>query len=185
MRVPGVAAVVLCVPLSGACASTGAVPRPFPSPRPGSPPAAAVIPPGTEPAAVSASDVPASFPEAGYSLAGTALLYQGVPYRNGGSDPSSGFDCSGLVWYVYAQHGRRVPRTVAELFRAGVEVDPANLQAGDLVFFDTTGSGPSHVGIALGGDRFVHAPNSRGEVRVERLEAAYWASRLVGIRRMD
>ncbi len=185
MRVQGLAAVLLCVLLSGACASSGAVPRPFPSPRPGAPPAAAATPPEAGPSAVPASEIPVSSPEAGYSLAGTALLYQGVPYRNGGTDPASGFDCSGLVWYVYARHGRQVPRTVAELFRAGVEVDPADLEAGDLVFFDISGRGPSHVGIALGGDRFVHAPNSRGEVRVERLEASYWASRLVGIRRMD
>lgn len=185
MRVLGTAIVLLCVLLSGACASSGAVPRPFPSPRPGASPAAAATPDEAWTAATPAPEVEASSPEAGYSLAGTALLYQGVPYRNGGTDPSSGFDCSGLVWYVYAQHGRQVPRTVAELFRAGVEVEPEHLQAGDLVFFDITGRGPSHVGIALGGDRFVHAPNSRGEVRVERLEASYWASRLAGIRRMD
>ena len=185
MRVQGPAAVLLSGLLASACASSGAVPRPFPSPRPSAPPLAAATAPEAGPFATPAPEVPASSPEAGYSLAGTALLYQGVPYRNGGTDPSSGFDCSGLVWYVYAQHGRQVPRTVAELFQAGIDVDPANLQAGDLVFFDISGRGPSHVGIALGGDRFVHAPNSRGEVRVERLEASYWASRLVGIRRMD
>ncbi len=183
MRVQGLPAVVLCVVVSGACASSGAVPRPFPGPRPAAPPAAAAPPSEAPPAPV--PSVPASSAEAGYGVAGTALLYQGVPYRSGGSDPSTGFDCSGFVWFVYAQHGRQVPRTVAELFRSGVEVDPENLEAGDLIFFSTAGAGATHVGIALGGDRFVHAPNSRGEVRVERLASSYWSSRIVGIRRVD
>lgn len=178
MRLHGVSVLVVCVLTSGACASGGAVPRPFPAPRP-APPDSAI------PAAAPASEPPATTLSPGYGLAGTALLYQGVPYRNGGSDPVNGFDCSGLVWFVYAQHGRQVPRTVAELFTAGAAVDPADLQPGDLVFFATAGRSVSHVGIALGGDRFVHAPSARGEVRVERLASEYWASRFAGIRRMD
>ncbi len=182
MRLHGVSLLVVCVLAGGACASSGAVPRPFPGPRSAPAPAPADA---ADPAAAPASEVRAMTLAPGYALAGTALLYQGVPYRNGGSDPANGFDCSGLVWFVYAQHGRQVPRTVAELFRAGEAVDPADLQPGDLVFFATAGRGASHVGIALGGDRFVHAPSSSGEVRVERLAADYWATRFVGIRRMD
>ena len=94
-------------------------------------------------------------------------------YRNGGSDPA-GFDCSGLVWYVFAQHGLRVPRTVGEQYRAGSPIDRGSVRAGDLVFFDTKGAGATHVGISIGGDEFVHAPSSTGEVRVERLRATYW-----------
>lgn len=116
-------------------------------------------------------------------MAGTALSLRGVPYRNGGSDPS-GFDCSGLVWYVFARHGVDVPRTVADQFRVGHHVAVDALQAGDLVFFDTKGAGASHVGLVIGGDEFVHAPNASGAVRVERLRTTYWSSRFVGARRL-
>jgi cell wall-associated NlpC family hydrolase len=127
----------------------------------------------------------------GYAIAGTALGLRGAPYRNGGSDPS-GFDCSGFVRYVFAQHGIGLARTVGEQFHEGAEVK-AGVKAGDLIFFDTSsnggskggnGSAVSHVGMAIGGDEFVHAPSSRGEVRVERLSAPYWASRYIGARRI-
>ena len=108
---------------------------------------------------------------------------RGTPYRNGGGDPS-GFDCSGFVYYVFGQNGVSVPRTVTEQFRAGRDVDPPAMEAGDLVFFTTVTKGASHVGISIGGDEFVHAPSSRGEVRVERLSAPYWSTRFVGARRV-
>ena len=166
--------------LSGACATTGATPRPFPTPAPASPPAAGA-PPAGRPAAK-----PASAPTGAaiaYSVTGTALGLRGTPYRNGGSDPS-GFDCSGLVRYVFAQHGIFVPRTVGEQYRAGHAIDPQQMAAGDLVFFSTVAPGASHVGIAIGGDEFVHAPSGSGEVRVERLSAPYWSTRFVGARRV-
>jgi peptidoglycan endopeptidase LytE len=155
---------------AGGCASTGAIPRPFPVP--GGPP--------VQPAAplVSTGD------PAGEEIAGTALSLRGVPYRNGGSDPA-GFDCSGFVSYVFAQHGVLVPRTVEAQYRAGNGVDSSDLHAGDLVFFDTNGGGVSHVGISLGGDEFVHAPSTSGEVRVERLGTSYWARRFLGARRYN
>ena len=119
----------------------------------------------------------------GYAIAGTALGLRGSPYRNGGSDPS-GFDCSGFVRYVFAQHGIGLGRTVGEQFHEGTEVK-AGVEAGDLIFFTTSNSSAvSHVGMAIGGDEFVHAPSSRGEVRVERLTAPYWASRYIGARRI-
>ena len=123
--------------------------------------------------------------EPGYGVAGTALSYRGVHYRNGGSDPDGGFDCSGFVWYVFARHGIPVPRTVAEQYRTGMSVNGTELRAGDLVFFNTTGASPSHVGISIGGDQFVHAPSASGEVRVEHIGASYWAERFVGIRRLE
>jgi cell wall-associated NlpC family hydrolase len=116
-------------------------------------------------------------------VAGTALSLRGAPYRNGGADPS-GFDCSGFIWYVFAQHGIRIGRTVGEQFREGVEVSPDALEAGDLLFFSTDAAGASHVGMAIGGDEFVHAPSSRGIVRVERLSSSYWAPRYVGAKRL-
>lgn len=159
--------------LSTGCAATGATPQPFPTsrrpPPAASSPAVAVNPDGT--------------PASGYEISGTALAFRGVPYRNGGADPG-GFDCSGLVWYVFARHGLALPRTVEDQYRAGGPVDPAQLEAGDLVFFSTTAPGASHVGIAIGGDSFVHAPSSNGVVRVERLGAGYWAQRFIGARRM-
>jgi cell wall-associated NlpC family hydrolase len=113
----------------------------------------------------------------------TALSYRGVPYRNGGSDPS-GFDCSGLVQWVFAQYGLRLPREVREQYQVGTMVDRNEVQAGDLVFFETVSHGASHVGIALGGDQFVHAPSSRGVVRVENYTTDYWKRRYVGARRV-
>jgi len=77
-----------------------------------------------------------------------------------------------------------VPRKVIEQYRAGHDVPVSQLEPGDLVFFTTVAPGASHVGIALGGDTFVHAPSSTGEVRVERLSAAYWSTRFVGARRV-
>jgi cell wall-associated NlpC family hydrolase len=118
-----------------------------------------------------------------YSVTGTALALRGTPYRNGGADPA-GFDCSGFVRYVFAQHGVTVPRKVGEQFRTGREVRSGQVAAGDLVFFTTVAPGASHVGIAIGGDTFVHAPSTTGEVRVERLTAPYWSTRSVGARRV-
>ena len=119
----------------------------------------------------------------GYEISGTALSLRGKPYRTGGTDPN-GFDCSGLVRYVFAQHGVTVPRTVSEQYRVGGEVAATELAAGDLVFFSTTAPGASHVGIIVGGDSFVHAPTSSGVVRVDQLGGAYWAPRFIGARRM-
>src|SRR3982751_5325215 len=175
MRLPMVRVAVSCVLLLAAvgatgCASTGGVPAPFP--RPGGSTAA---PPPPLAAAAGIST--------GYAITSTALSLRGTAYRNGGADPS-GFDCSGFVYYVFAQHGMTVPRTVLEQSRAGRPVAQNQLEPGDLLFFSTVSAGPSHVAIALGGDEFVHAPSTVGQVRVERLSAAYWASRFVGARRM-
>jgi cell wall-associated NlpC family hydrolase len=178
------ALIVLLTWTAAACATTGgAIPQPFPvpgntpAPTPTAPPESIPAPPASPPSAASN----------GYAISGSALQLRGAPYRNGGHAPS-GFDCSGFVWYVFDQNGVHVPRTVSEQFRAGTDVDPLDLRAGDLVFFDTV-NGPArqaatHVGISIGGDEFVHAPSTTGEVRVERLGSTYWAPRFVGARRM-
>jgi cell wall-associated NlpC family hydrolase len=106
-----------------------------------------------------------------------------VPYQNGGTT-ADGFDCSGFTQYVFAQHGLPLPREVRDQFSAGSPVEREAIEAGDLLFFQTTAKGPSHVGIALGSDEFVHAPSSTGVVRVEHYTAAYWAKRFVGARRV-
>ena len=118
------------------------------------------------------------------ALVTTALTLKGTPYRNGGTDPS-GFDCSGFVQWVFAQHGTGVPREVRDQYRVGEEVDEDEVQPGDLVFFETVSKGASHVGIAIGNGEFVHAPSSRGVVRVERYTSGYWAQRWVGARRVS
>jgi cell wall-associated NlpC family hydrolase len=117
------------------------------------------------------------------AIAGTALEYTGVPYRNGGADPS-GFDCSGFVLYVFGRHGIDVPRQVRDQFRLGARVDRGRLRPGDLVFFSTVAPGASHVGIAVSDVEFIHAPSTRGVVRVERLDSSYWSRRFVGARRI-
>lgn len=119
----------------------------------------------------------------GYALVGTALALRGVPYQDGGTTPS-GFDCSGFVQYVFSRYGLAMPREVRDQYRQGDEVDRDRLEPGDLVFFSTVSPGASHVGIALGGDQFVHAPSSAGVVRVEQLSTSYWAKRFVGARRI-
>lgn len=155
--------IVVLALFSTACASTRSTPRPLPSPGAG-----AGSDHGLTPVAV----------------VETALALRGTPYRNGGSD-LRGFDCSGFVWYVFSQNGLAVPRTVAEQYESGRRVKGRDLQPGDLVFFQTSERGASHVGIALDQTRFVHAPSSSGVVRVETLEAKYWASRYLGARRVQ
>jgi cell wall-associated NlpC family hydrolase len=88
------------------------------------------------------------------------------------------------VSYVFGQNGIAVPRTVTGQFQAGRQVGGPQLEAGDLVFFSTVSPGASHVGIAIGGDEFVHAPSGTGAVRVERMSAPYWATRFIGARRV-
>jgi cell wall-associated NlpC family hydrolase len=174
IRLP-VAPIVLLVAIAATgCASTGGVPAPFP--RPGERPAPTSI------GSSSATPIPAG-PASGYAITTTALSLRGTRYRNGGADPA-GFDCSGFVYYVFAQHGVNIPRTVLEQSRVGQPVGQDQLEPGDLLFFSTVSAGPSHVAIAIGGDEFVHAPSSVGEVRVERLSSSYWGARFVGARRV-
>ena len=120
----------------------------------------------------------------GYALVGTALALRGAPYRNGGADPQ-GFDCSGFTQYVFAQYGVALPREVREQFKQGKKISENDLSPGDLIFFSTTEPGPSHVGIAVGGDEFVHAPSSTGVVRVEHIGSSYWSPRYLGARRVN
>jgi cell wall-associated NlpC family hydrolase len=164
---------VVAALLAAGCAAKGTVvatPRPFPG---------AAVPPRSVPEGERA-DAPIGVPPAVVSL---ALSLRGTPYRNGGSD-LAGFDCSGFVQWVFAQQGLALPREVKQQYRVGRDIDTGDVKAGDLVFFETVSPGASHVGIALGGGEFVHAPSSRGVVRVERYTTGYWADRWVGARRV-
>jgi cell wall-associated NlpC family hydrolase len=115
-----------------------------------------------------------------------ALLALGLDYRYGGNSPVTGFDCSGLVAHVYRQAwGIKLPHNTRAQSESGVPVSLSELQAGDLVFYDTLKRPYSHVGIYLGDGRFVHAPKSGARVRVESLQSAYWAQRFSGARRIE
>lgn len=115
-----------------------------------------------------------------------ALQYIGVPYRFGGSNPQSGFDCSGLVNHVYRETlGIILPRTSRQLATVGVPVSAEDLRPGDLVFFNTRGAPHSHVGIYLGDSRFIHAPRARTLVRIDRLDDPGYRDRFEGARRLD
>ncbi len=113
----------------------------------------------------------------GERIAATALRYQGVPYRYGGSDPR-GFDCSGLVLFTHRQIGLRVPRTAKQQWRQARKIPADALRPGDLLFFRPEGKG-WHVGIYVGGDRFVHAPSRGKRVQTTRL-TRYWWRRFIG-----
>ena len=116
-------------------------------------------------------------PTPGERAAAVALRQVGVPYRFGGNSPT-GFDCSGLVHYSYASAGVAIPRTTAGLWNALAPVDTRRMRTGDLLFFDIQGK-MSHVGMYLGGGRFVHAPSTGGVVSVERLDNAYYSRSLI------
>jgi len=114
-----------------------------------------------------------------------ALALIGTPYRYGGTDPATGLDCSGLVRHVFLKvTGNRLPADTQGLSRAGSAVDPQALRPGDLVFFNTLRRSYSHVGIYLGGQRFVHAPSSGGSVEIVSMTQRYWRERYDGARRL-
>jgi cell wall-associated NlpC family hydrolase len=189
------AAVLFSMPLlAGACASSGAVPHPFPLPgsartAPGGEPSAPPEDSGaTNPSSLASPldpSRPLILPSPSRPLwVLTAMSLRGTPYRTGGSDPG-GFDCSGFTQYVFAQYGIALAREVRDQFLQGKSVQADAIAPGDLLFFSTTGPGPSHVAIAIGGDEFVHTPSSTGVVRVEHLSVRYWSARYLGARRVD
>ncbi|MCC6609098.1 MAG: C40 family peptidase [Burkholderiales bacterium] len=122
---------------------------------------------------------------AGDEIALFALSTLGAPYAEGGASRGTGFDCSGLVAYVFRRAAQvELPRTTFELSRVGHRVAPEALLPGDLVFFDTQRRAFSHVGIYLGERRFIHAPSTGGTVRIEDMRFEYWARRFNGARRI-
>ncbi len=124
-------------------------------------------------------------PAAANAVTLRAISLVGTPYRYGGNTPESGFDCSGLVNYVFRDMlDLRLPRSSGDLARAqGPKVAPERLAAGDLVFFADRGV-VYHVGIYIGEGRFVHAPSTGGSVRLDRLDGPYWRDHYSGAKRV-
>ena len=109
----------------------------------------------------------------------------GVNYRRGGTNPDNGLDCSGFVQIVFSEAaGLLLPRTASEQSKVGEKVDKTELKAGDLVFFNTMRHAFSHVGIYLGDYRFLHAPRTGGEIRVDDMRQSYWKKNYNGARRV-
>ena len=121
----------------------------------------------------------------GYGVAYTATTQIGRPYRSGGSTPQRGFDCSGLVFWVYSQNGVQIPRTTTGQAKAGTSVSRSGLISGDIVVFrESSGPNGLHAGIYIGNDDFVHSPNSRGSVRTDSLNASHWRNSFLSGRRI-
>ena len=116
-----------------------------------------------------------------------AEKYTGTPYRWGGSTPQTGFDCSGLVQWAYAQAGVKIPRVTGDQIAAanGTPVARAELLPGDLVFFRDASGYVHHVGISMGGDKFLHAPHTGDVVKVSSLNEPYYKEQFTGGRRFD
>ena len=112
-----------------------------------------------------------------------AMMTINAPYRYGGSSLETGFDCSGLVQYVFrGVSGHALPRSTIQWARASQPIDAGRLQRGDLVFFNTLGAAFSHMGIYIGDRQFVHAPSSGKGVRIDSLDQTYYITRFNGAR---
>lgn len=136
----------------------------------------------TQPAVRSAPSLALSATEREAAVA-KAMLVVNTPYRYGGNTIEGGFDCSGLVHYVFNDlGGLRLPRSTAQWAAASTPVSEGDLQRGDLVFFNTTGKPWSHMGIYVGNGQFVHAPSTGGTVRKDSISSRYFASRYLGAR---
>ena len=158
--------------LLAACAGTA--PRSLPRPPPGA-------------SAIPAGSTPASPQRAADNVLFHAIGLIGTPYHWGGNTPASGFDCSGLVDYVFrTSAGIDLPRSSRAMsrIRARRITNPANLASGDLLFFRTEHHRISHVAIYVGNGRFVHAPNTGGTVRLDNLSNPYWRRHFAFARRV-
>jgi peptidoglycan DL-endopeptidase CwlO len=151
--------------------------------------APSTTPPAANPAAdpspeLAPEPAPAPAPPAdasrGAQVVAIAMRYLGVPYKWGGASPSTGFDCSGLTMYVFAQIGVSLPHYAAAQYGLGRAVSKSELQPGDLVFF----SGLGHMGMYIGGGNFIHAPRTGDVVKISSIHDPYRVSGWVGARRV-
>lgn len=119
------------------------------------------------------------------NLAIYAMSLYDTPYQYGGKSRINGFDCSGFVQFVFQNSvGLQLPRTSSEMSRVGMPLDARQLKPGDLVFFNTTRSPNSHVGIFVGENRFVHAPKTGKAIMLASLNDKYWSAHYNGARRI-
>ena len=116
-------------------------------------------------------------------LSTEAKKYIGIKYRSAGTT-TSGFDCSGYVQYVYKELGVSLPRTSSSMYTTGKAVTKNNLVPGDLVFFNTSGRGVSHVGIYIGQGNFIHSSSSKGVSIAKINDPYYWGKRYIGAKRV-
>lgn len=129
--------------------------------------------------------LPADLENARQEIAMTALSLLDTGYQFGGKNPEAGVDCSGMVAFVYQNAvGLTLPHNAAAIAKIAKSITQHELKVGDLVFFNTTGKSFSHVGIFLGEDRFIHAPSTRGRVRIESLRSGYFSTRFEAARRL-
>ena len=136
--------------------------------------------------ATAADSVTARYVAKARELALQAIGFMGINYKYGGDTPETGFDCSGLVHYVFNQAaGLILPRNAREISRVGEKITSDELQPGDLVFFNTLRRPFSHVGIYLGEHRFIHAPSRGGQVEIVDMSERYWQRRYDGARRIS
>ncbi len=122
-------------------------------------------------------------PAVSAAIAASAKSQIGKPYCRGGISPSSGFDCSGLVYWACRQNSVNVPRVSKEQAQTGQKVTRGELRPGDIVVFKTSWAG-YHTGIYLGQNRFIHSPKPRSRVRIDSLEHEYWSKHFVTARRV-
>lgn len=123
--------------------------------------------------------------EPGIKVAEFARTLVGVKYRYGGTSPQTGMDCSGFIIYVFRETlGIDLPRAVPDISRIGQPIELADLQPGDLVFYNTRGYKYSHAGIYLGNNTFIHSPSSGKSIHIVDMEQKYWRQRFNGARRL-
>lgn len=134
--------------------------------------------------AMRSAALPTSLSSQSAQIVAVAKEMLGQPVVWGGASPAQGFDCSGLVQYVYKQAGITLPRTADIQFLVGRNVSPASLQPGDLVYFTTYEPGASHVGIYIGKDKFIHTSFSKGVVTIADMNDRYFVQRYYGAKRV-
>lgn len=124
-------------------------------------------------------------PDSASGLVVGAMAFLGFPYKYGGTSVETGFDCSGFVRAVFESSiGKVLPRRADEQAAATQKIEKDELKPGDLVFFNTMKRAFSHVGIYIGGDKFIHSPRAGAHVRIDNMGATYWQSKFNGARRV-
>ncbi len=118
----------------------------------------------------------------GYAITETASTQMGKKYVYGGESPHKGFDCSGLIWWTYKQHGIDIPRVTTGQAQAGRSVQPRQARPGDIIVFRMS-KNALHTGIYAGKSKFIHSPRTGERIRLENI-SDYWKKRLVGVRRI-